>query len=533
MVLFALFVVVIFPPAAVVSPAQRAAAIASHLGLTDEPQAAAASTSNSRINASVPISCSIAHCSNVVEPSGASVYPFCWCGCPPEYCGLFCEQQCPRSLSPEGPHSLSASAKGTAHPLLRDSPTKANIVILARLNYGLDQPPVLRQMEAPSIPYMASSFRGGSDVDGEVVKTGVLISCDGAVQEAVTPIEPLSRRQKIAKSFPHYFPNTAAIPSWIADWDSRARNHKRLLEHNTSSMLTYEIEASPETNPRRRVFCAFSARIGGVGHYFHDLMTVLGKFLYLYGNESQALTLVFVDPQHCPGRLCGDLVYWPLHFLNVSVVFLPRHSVLRVDEATFVKAEETPTPWSVAFLRDVIWPRVKQRYAGYPKYKRIAFLKAVGSGVVSPRSGFRITKKFLSLLESNGFHLIDTPATPVAERMWYINHAEHVFITWGTLGDTMLTLRVENVTAMSVRILYHTGYLDEMGLAKRLMKQKKLLVNVRPRGNRTWVMDMTRAVDHLSRNSVVYFRSLKMVKIGNDDLDELEPGDLFGAPGPG
>ena len=440
-------------------------------------------------------SCSPSECNFVALPRG-SRSTFCSCKCPREFCGLACEYEC--------------------------SGTRSE---LPSLNYGYDQQLIQEKLRVTNIPYI-SSWSAEHHVGLEIAANGVLIACNRGVQIAVD----FKSREVIRMSFPHYFVNRNAIPGWIGAWDVRERTHNLLTTHNISVSRTLKLTSSHNST----VFCVFSARLPGTGHFFHDVLTVLGKFFQLFGDVSQDISLLLVDPGQCTQRICADVVYWPLRFLNVSVTFLPPDQVMFAERAIFVMAEETPTPWSVALINQIIWPRVKQAFNGYPTPRRIVMIKALGTGYVSPKNGFFMTEKFLSLLRENSFFYVDCETTPVAERMWYVNHAEDVLVSWGTLGDTMLALRAENITSMRVKMLYHTGYGDEYRYVVQRKKARKILYRKRQvllNGTATTVTDVERFVDHLSRNSVLHFRSIQMVMIDNNNLDALSASDLFGSSG--
>jgi hypothetical protein len=239
-----------------------------------------------------------------------------------------------------------------------------------------------------------------------------------------------------------------------------------------------------------------------------------------------------------------ELVYWPLRFLNMSVLFLPPKGVVHIPgpaAGLFTLPKDSPTPWGVAFLRNVIWPRVKERYASYPTYRRLAFIKSVSGGGLTPWRGFRVTPHVRKVLREEGFFLVEEHI-PVPERMWYINHAEHIFITWGSLAGTMLPLRVENPRNLTVKVLYHGLYGYEMG---KTMMMRQMPKNPYQRAQRaggtlpvrngggvyvrqgTFIIEYVRPLDRHSINTVPFHESQRVMAIRDNNLDVLLGSDYL------
>ena len=109
--------------------------------------------------------------------------------------------------------------------------------------------------------------------------------------------------------------------------------------------------------------------------------------------------------------------------------------------------------------------------------KSIAFLKifdraAVLNGVVTSWArAFRYDPRFMQILQQRGVEIL-SPTLPLLERMWHVNSAELIVVTWGSTLSTTIAFLLPRRSKTRVLVLVHPGYCYEAYVLLGFKKKK-------------------------------------------------------------
>ena len=404
--------------------------------------------------------CTARDCHGRGKASG--FYGSCTCSCPPVYCGFYCEHCCHESCRTQ----LQAVNYGLKYPIISQS-------LLVPEAESLDK-------SAPDYP--AINGRGPVTIDAIIPRNRTLFLIErsnskcyevtgGVLFEICyesghlltdTMAMRVTDRKFIDVSSMMYSVHRMANES--LGWHrTTAEQFARLGAHvYPSNLSTWHATSSSSLSGKVFWLTHHTSRFSG--HYFLGVITLLGKLLYHYGAASADISIVLFDPAGqdfgIPATHSAELVYWIFKYLNMNLYFIPRKTVVYAETVIFAIGDQH-TAFGNTFMQQVIWPRVRDHFRGVlpTTYRRLAFIKPNAQPGGSGR-GYVVSDSFRETLEEAGYTLISTDV-PSDERMWYVNHADQLLISWGSLVDVILSLRVENRQAVVVRFLLHSGYAHE------------------------------------------------------------------------